>query len=229
MRRSQLQDPVDRPEGAERRRDEGEHQPGPAERPVQAGGEHLADSAAALLGVDPIGVLGHVFVGVLDLDPVAVKGAPDELAVDDDRLALLEDPARLALVLDRQRRAGERDRERRDPVRRGHRALVDGALAREPATRLAARPRADLIDVAVVVDRRPEDWVTMTPPATSTSPTTTSGIHRRPSGSRAAACPHAGSDQRNLGPGLCLVGEPGGDPSGPAQHSPCVHGDRART
>ena len=35
---------------------------------------------------------------MLDLDAVTVERAADELAVDDDRLALLEDPAGLALV-----------------------------------------------------------------------------------------------------------------------------------
>ena len=38
---------VDRGHRPERRRGQRQHQPGPAERPVQAGGEHVVDSAAA--------------------------------------------------------------------------------------------------------------------------------------------------------------------------------------
>ena len=83
--------------------------------------------------------------------------AADQLAVDDDRLALLEDPARLALVAHGHRGAVEGDRERREAVDRLHRALVDGALDAQPATRLAAVALADLVDVAVVVDGRAQE------------------------------------------------------------------------
>ena len=54
------------------------------------------------------------------------------------------------------RRAVEADRERRDAVGRLDRALVDRALDAQPAAGLAA-VRADLVDVAVVVDGRAQE------------------------------------------------------------------------
>ena len=107
--------------------------------------------------VDPVGVLGLVLVGVLDLDPVALERAVDELAVDDDGLALLEDPAGLALVAHRHRGAVEGDRERRDAVDRRRPCPVDGALHAQAAAGLAAVALADLVDVAVVVDGRAQE------------------------------------------------------------------------
>ncbi len=148
-------DAVDRGHRPERRRRQRQHQPGPAEGAVQAGGEHVSDSAGGL--VEALGVLGLVLVGVLDLDPVAVERVADQLAVDDDRLALLEDPARLPGVAHGHGGAVEGDRERREAVDRLHGAAVDGALDAQPAAGLAAVARADLVDVAVVVDRRAQE------------------------------------------------------------------------
>ena len=86
--------------------------------PFRLAREHRASDSASQRrpGVGPAAIVvdGDVLVGVLDLDPVALERAvADDLAVDDHRDALLEDPARLAVVADRHRDAVERDRERR--------------------------------------------------------------------------------------------------------------------
>ena len=77
--------------------------------------------------------------------------------MDDDRLALGEDPAGLALVAHRHRLAAECDRERGDAVGGVERAGLDGSLDAQAAPFLAPVTHADLVDVAVVVDRRPEE------------------------------------------------------------------------
>src|SRR6185436_7394756 len=107
--------------------------------------------------LQPVAVGGDVLVGVLDLHPVTLERAADELAVDDHRLALLEDPAGLAVVADGERLAAEADREGRDAVGVGHGPLVHGALDAQAAPRFAAAAVADLVDVAVVVDSGAEE------------------------------------------------------------------------
>ena len=146
---------IDRRQRTERRRREDEHQPGTPERAVQAGCEHDVDSAGRR--VEAFGILRLVLVGVLDLDAVTLERAVRQLAVDDDRLALLEDPSRLTVVAHRQRRSAERDRERRDPGVRHDAAAVDRALHTQAPAGLTAGPLPDLVDVAVVVDGRSQE------------------------------------------------------------------------
>ena len=114
-RRSPRRIAVDRADRAERSpRPAASIRPARPSAPFRLAASTSSDSASRRRPVvEAVGVLGLVLVGVLDLDAVALERAVDELAVDDDRLALLEDAARLAVVAHGQRRAVEGDRERR--------------------------------------------------------------------------------------------------------------------
>ena len=125
-----------------------EHRPLQPRRAVQLG---------ARVGLDAVGVGRLVFVGVLDLDLVALEHAVDEAAVDDDGLAFGEDPARLALVAHGDGGIAEHDGERRDARGGLDGPVGHGPLHAQPTTRLTAVADTDLVGVAVVVDRRAEE------------------------------------------------------------------------
>ena len=111
--------------------------------------------AVGAVGIDAVGVLGLVLVGVLDLDLIALEHATDESAVDDHRFALGEDPAGFALVAHGMAASPKTIVNVVMPPRcrrsRRHRALHAEPATSSPAT------RADLVGVAVVVDRRAEE------------------------------------------------------------------------
>ncbi len=114
-------------------------------------------------------------------------------------------PAGLALVADGQLDAVERDHERGDPVASTTRALVDGALHAQPATRLAAVLHADLVDVAVVVDGRRQELGDDDAAADQHQAQhgrAPASACRRAGGRRSDRGPRAGS-----GPRLVLVGQ----------------------
>ena len=92
-------DAVDRRHRAEHRGGEARASARPGRAPVQAGGEHVSDSAAA-------SSMRSAFSASYSLECLTSTRSPsnvavDELAVHDDGLALLEDAPGLALVAHR--------------------------------------------------------------------------------------------------------------------------------
>ena len=134
------------------------------ERAVHAGCEHVASrrsrSHAGGVGlVEALRVLGLVLVGVLDLDAVAVEHAVARRAGRARRRGCTPGRSRRA----RPRSAPASSTPLNEIVNVGDaavvgdRALVDRALDAQAAAGLAAVLDADLVDVAVVVDRRREE------------------------------------------------------------------------
>ena len=117
-----------------------------------------AGFAAEIRGVlHPLVVDRHVLVGVAHLDAIALQLAVLDRAVHDDGQALAEDAAGLPVVPHRHRRTVERDREHGGAGSGADRPLVDRALETDATCVVASVAHADLVDVAVVVDRRAQE------------------------------------------------------------------------